>query len=31
LNAKSVGRKTKPLICVIWQTAQIIPTINLFI
>jgi hypothetical protein len=31
LNAKFAGRKTKPLICVTWQTAQIIPTINLFI
>ncbi len=31
LNAKSAGRKTKLLICVTWQTAQIIPTINLFI
>jgi hypothetical protein len=30
LNAKSAGRKMKPLICVTWQTAQIIPTINLF-
>ena len=29
LNAKSAGRKMKPLICVTWQTAQIIPTINL--
>jgi hypothetical protein len=29
LNAKSAGRKMKPLICEIWQTAQIIPTINL--
>ena len=28
-NAKSAGRKTKPLICVTWLTAQIIPTINL--
>ena len=31
LNAKFAGRKMKPLICEIWQTAQIIPTINLFI
>jgi hypothetical protein len=31
LNVKSAGMKTKPLICVTWQTAQIIPTINLFI
>lgn len=31
LNVKSAGRKMKPLICVTWLTAQIIPTINLFI
>ena len=30
LNAKSAGRKTKPLICVTWQIEPIIPTINLF-
>jgi hypothetical protein len=28
LNAKSAGRKMKPLICVTWLTAQIIPTIK---
>jgi len=31
LNAKSAGKKMNPLIFEIWQTAQIIPTINLFI
>jgi hypothetical protein len=31
LNAKFAGRKMKRLICEIWQTAQIIPTINFFI
>lgn len=31
LNAKFAGRKMKPLICVTWQTAPIIQTINLFI
>jgi hypothetical protein len=28
LNAKSAGRKMKPLICEIWQIEPIIPTIK---
>jgi hypothetical protein len=29
LNVKYAGKKMKPLICVTWQTAPIIPTTNL--